>query len=227
MTMVNKEQIKEHSGKFLYHTVCPKCGSKDNLAVYKNEDGSISGYCFTPGCGYYFHDEDGNYEEGITKEDIAHYRQDNNMLLNVAYRDLTKRNLKKSIGQKLDYGVSKDTEGNPVQVATYYHQVTNKPVAQKLRYADKTFRWYGDSHAPMKLFGQQAFSGNGKRIVITEGEIDALSVAQAFDGHWQVVSIPNGAQNAKHALLQQLEWLESFDEIVLGFDNDSAGKKAT
>ena len=36
-------------GKFLKHTSCPKCGSKDNLAIYA--DGGS--FCFTPNCNYY------------------------------------------------------------------------------------------------------------------------------------------------------------------------------
>ena len=34
---------------FLYHEECPKCGSKDNLAVYSNG----GRHCFSPDCDYH------------------------------------------------------------------------------------------------------------------------------------------------------------------------------
>lgn len=37
----------ENTSRFIRHQSCPKCGSKDNLAIYEGG----SGYCF--GCGYY------------------------------------------------------------------------------------------------------------------------------------------------------------------------------
>ncbi len=43
---------------FLYHTSCPSCGSRDNLAVYTDHQ-----YCF--GCGYTKHY---NYSERISKK---------------------------------------------------------------------------------------------------------------------------------------------------------------
>jgi twinkle protein len=62
--------------------------------------------------------------------------------------------------------------------------------------------------------------------VITEGEIDAMSVSQAQGNKWPVVSIPNGAQAAKKALSKSLEYLSGFEEVVLMFDADEAGREA-
>jgi twinkle protein len=63
-------------------------------------------------------------------------------------------------------------------------------------------------------------------VVVTEGEIDAMSVAQAFNLKWQVVSVPNGAEGGKKSIAKNLEWLEGFDEVVLAFDNDEPGRAA-
>jgi twinkle protein len=97
-------------------------------------------------------------------------------------------------------------------------------VAYKERGTDKDFRWVGRND-DAQLFGQQLW-GSGKSLVITEGEIDCLSVYQARPT-WPVVSIPNGAASAKKSLQAQLDWLLGFDEIILCFDNDEAGTKAT
>jgi hypothetical protein len=43
-------------------------------------------------------------------------------------------------------------------------------------------------------------------IVVTEGEIDCLSVAELQKCKWPVVSIPTGAPSAKKALAANLEY---------------------
>jgi twinkle protein len=41
-----------------------------------------------------------------------------------------------------------------------------------------------------------------------------------------MVSIPDGAKSAKRSIQRQLEWLQGYEEIVLFFDNDDAGREA-
>jgi twinkle protein len=97
-------------------------------------------------------------------------------------------------------------------------------VAVKCRDAQKDFKFLGDAKHP-PLFGQHLW-GSGKKIVITEGEIDALSVGQLQNCKWPTVSVPNGAQGAKRDLARQMEFLNGFEEIVLMFDGDEPGQKA-
>jgi twinkle protein len=61
---------------------------------------------------------------------------------------------------------------------------------------------------------------------VTEGEIDALTVSQLQDNKWPVVSIPHGAQTAVKAVKRDLEWLLSFETVVLAFDMDEPGQAA-
>lgn len=63
-------------------------------------------------------------------------------------------------------------------------------------------------------------------MVITEGEIDCLSLAQAMRLSWPVVSLPNGAASARKAIQKSIEWLSSYEQVVLCFDMDEAGQKA-
>ena len=130
---------------------------------------------------------------------------------------LRKRNLKEDSLRK--FNVRMD---GPVIRFPYYSN--GQIVAYKERDTSKNFSWVGKNEEH-QLFGQQLF-GTGKTIVITEGELDALSVWQARK-NWPVVSIPNGAQSARKALQYQLKYLLGFDEIVLMFDGDEAGVKAT
>jgi twinkle protein len=120
------------------------------------------------------------------------------------------------------YGVTQ-FHGETVQVANY--KVNGVTVAQKLRWANKDFRFLGNTKEA-GLYGQHLFRDVGKRVVITEGEIDAMSVSQAFGNKWPVVSVPNGAQGAKKSLSLQLPWLLKFEEVVIMFDNDEPGLKA-
>lgn len=138
------------------------------------------------------------------------------------HRALTKRKIKVSTCRKYDYRVG-TVKGKPVQLATYYND-KGQAVAQKVRTPDKKFYWLGDP-SEAGLFGQQLFNG-GKKVVVTEGEIDALSVSQAQDNRWPVVSVPGGAGGAALALAKELEWLEGFEEIVLMFDSDEPGREA-
>ena len=137
---------------------------------------------------------------------------------------LLKRRISENTCRKFNYTVSKELKKGPVHVANYFTK-DKQLVAQHIRGEGKQFRWRGDAEKA-GLFGQHAWASGQKRIVITEGELDAMSLSEAMGNSWPVVSVPNGADSAKKYLAQALEWLESFGEIVLCFDNDKPGMKA-
>lgn len=75
------------------------------------------------------------------------------------------------------------------------------------------------------LFGWQAFPPNQRRVLICEGEINAMS--------WHQFGIPalatpfGAGKGAKHSwLAAEWERLEQFEEIYLNFDPDPAGREA-
>src|SRR5574337_863214 len=115
-------------------------------------------------------------------------------------------------------------KGDKCHIANY-RTASGDLVAQKLRLSGKKFSVIGGGK-DMPLFGQHLFAG-GKSVVITEGEIDALAMSKAFDGKWPAVSIPNGAQSAVKAIQKAYEWLDGFERIVLCFDQDEPGRKAS
>jgi twinkle protein len=112
-------------------------------------------------------------------------------------------------------------KGSDVQVADYRDD-QGQLVAQKVRFRNKEFTILGNARE-IGLFGKHLWRERGKRIIITEGELDAISVSQIQDHKWPVVSVPNGAQGAKKALQADLQYLESFEEVILCFDNDEPG----
>lgn len=75
----------------------------------------------------------------------------------------------------------------------------------------------------MRLFGQNTFSPNKQiPIIVTEGEYDALSMYQMSG--LPTVSIVRGVGGAYKELLDNLEWLSGFKEVLLCFDMDEPGR---
>jgi twinkle protein len=91
---------------------------------------------------------------------------------------------------------------------------------------EKKFTIKGDWKGYKGLFGQDKFSANGKLVVVTEGEIDAMSAFQMLDSRYPVVSVRNGASAAVKDCKDNYEFLDGFDSIFVCFDNDDPGKEA-
>lgn len=137
---------------------------------------------------------------------------------------LAKRGITEETCRKFGYRVGTYSDGRPVQIAPY--QTTDgEVVAQKIRFANKDFKFLGETKKA-GLFGQHLWRDGGKMVVITEGEIDAMSVSQLQSNKWPVVSIPNGAQGAAKSVAGELEWLNKFEKVVIMFDGDKPGREA-
>lgn len=203
-------------GTFIRRLPCEACGSSDAGALY----GDGSTYCFA--CGDYQHGDEekmGKREEFV--KDGRKVRA-NNALLSGSFVDIPNRNLKEETCRKYDYRINQE---EACHVAGY-HSESGELVAQKVRRAGKQFSVVGSLNKATPLYGQHLFNP-GKSVVITEGEIDCLAVAQAFNLKWPVVSLPHGAKGALRACETAYEWLEKFDKVVLCFDMDEPGAKAT
>jgi len=203
---------------------CPKCGSRDNLARYA--DGHAT--CFSPGCGHWEPAGGGDVSGGHRPREAV-----SSGLLTAGpegFKDLKARSLHSSTLRRFGYFTSQ-YNGQGVQVAPYQDQA-GTTVAQKLRFADKQFpvlkgENYPGTLAECQLFGQHLWGGKDKRLVITEGEIDAMTVAQAMDFKVPVVSVGTGSGGAKKHLQKNLMWLMGFEDIILFFDQDEPGETAT
>ena len=186
------------------HQQCAKCGSSDALAV--NDDGSTK--CFS--CD--------SYSRGRQQTMTLPTTNDTTFITGKP-QEVARRNLTKETCQKWGYHIGTHN-GEPVHIANYKSR-NGALVAQKLRFANKTFSIKGELYG---LYGQHLWSSGGRRVVVCEGEIDALSVSQAFGNKWAVVSVPNGAGGAKKYVSQAIDWLESFEKVIFCFDNDDPGR---
>jgi twinkle protein len=191
---------------FVSHEPCPSCASKDNLARYS--DGH--GYCFS--CEY-FETAEGEIKVSSKIEFTP---------LKGEYKALKARGITEETCALYHYSISDSVNGR-VHVANMYNK-DGTLTAQKLRGKGKAFSVRGN--LDNSLFGRHLWSG-GRKLVITEGEIDCLSVSQVQGNSYPVLSLPNGAAGAKKVIASNLEYLDNFEEIILMFDMDKAGRKAS
>ena len=193
------------------HLPCPDCGSSDALSI--NDEGwSV---CFS--CEKRKPPVDGKPTIKPTSKRMT------DLLTDLEFVALPKRGITIDTCKKFNYTVAQYKDQR-WQVSPYYKD--GELVAQHIRNSSKDFKWLGNSKE-VELFGQHLWRDKGKMVVVTEGEIDCMTVSQLQANKWPVVSIPSGAQSAKSAIQRNLEWLEGFDTVVLMFDMDEPGRKAT
>ena len=89
---------------------------------------------------------------------------------------------------------------------------------------DKAFKVEGEiKHA--ELFGQEGFPEGGKSITVTEGYYDTLSAFQLTGSRYPNVGVMS-ASSAKKEIVNNFEYLDSFDQIIINFDSDKPGQDA-
>jgi len=196
----------------------PGCGSSDAFVSYS--DGV--GHCFSCGKSKKVKVEMDAYTPTsfveLTKfSDIPSYRS----------YSITSRGITKEVVDHFGVKMSVSETGMP---ESHYYPYTKdgKLVAYKERKLPKSFHIHGD-FKNVDLFGQSSPGIGRKKIIITEGELDTLAVAQSMIDNsgkiWgSVVSIPSAT--GLKTLLEQREWVNQFQEIVLCFDQDDAGQAA-
>jgi twinkle protein len=201
------------SGTFIRHVPCEDCGSSDAKSLYT----SGTAYCFSCQTWSTWDESEEPVQKGF-KERLEG-------LLETRPIDKVLRGITEETLQKFGYKYA-TYRGETVHVAPYYFK--GQLVAQHIRTKTKEFPWLGKKDN-LELFGQQLWKNSGdyrKRIIITEGEIDCMTVSQAFGNKWAVVSVPNGAQSSSKYIKQNLEFLDGYEEIVLAFDTDPPGTQA-
>lgn len=195
---------------------CKKCGSSDARQFY--EDGGSK--CFA--CDNFEWPKDNEVRREATDAPPKKPKESLEEIFEFPCRGFEERKIRKNICEF--YGVRVSYGENGLIDTHYYPYEGGK--AFKVRKLPKVFTWVGKSAG---LFGQDKFNGGGRRLVITEGEIDALSVAQAnyekYKKFYPVVAMSSSTMTK--SLLENRDWIRSFGEVILMLDNDEAGAKAT
>ena len=127
-------------------------------------------------------------------------------------------------------GVS-PTDGNTPIYTLFPRTRDGHVVGFKRRTIDKQFSSTGGNN--VELFGANITKPTGKKLYITEGEIDALSLFQSLKEESSlvgynpsVVSLSSGAASALKSLIISSSLIDGYKEIVLVFDNDEHGYAA-
>lgn len=230
---------------------CPKCGSKNNNVTY--EDGHQ--HCFSPGCGHHTPPTAGGGKVRQSVRGNAGELQGKDGARGAGGGSASPKGASPQVGDKTlspadfpqafadlrDRGLKADTlrrygyftgrfNGEPAGIAPYYDN-DGELACQKVRLKDKSFPILKASPScpplgKLQLFGRHVFGDRyDRRVVITEGELDAMSVAQATDFKFACVSVNTGAAGAEECLKANYLWLDRFAEIVLWLDDDKAGQE--
>ena len=200
--------MKESTSEYMYKTSCEACGSSDARAVY-SDGGS---YCFV--CSNTIRgDKDTFKQSGQVMKKKEFEPQF------ITYPNSI-RGISKTTLEKFTYGVA---NGKHV---TYYYNKDGDIVAEKYRSKDKKFGWSGSAKQAV-LFGQNVFPASNKiKLILTEGELDAMSVSTLQGDRYPVVSLGNGAASARKDVKANHEYLSSFKELVIMLDEDEVGNQA-
>ena len=178
------------------HQECPHCGHKGCYSY--NEEKNV----------YYCHSCQAKGK--LSSEKIVEIRKPDPSNGNYeAMRGITQQTMK-------DYNVL--TYGDKQEYVYPSGGIKVRCISDKKFYTKEGFR--GD-----ELFGMNLYTaGCSKTVTITEGELDALSVAQMLKSQYinPVVSLPS-ATPSKKLWENCSDWLNSFERIVLSVDNDDAG----
>jgi len=149
------------------------------------------------------------------------------------FRDLKDRYITKETCER--YGVRvtlSETNGEPVtHMYPYYKKGKFSGYKQRIIESKQMFS-KGDCTGA-ELFGAHVVKPNGKTLYITEGELDCLALYQVLKElsglpGWEpsVVSLSHGAASAAKDISLSMEFVDSFDKVVLCFDMDDPGQAA-
>ncbi|HLS54185.1 MAG TPA: toprim domain-containing protein, partial [Tissierellaceae bacterium] len=233
---------------------CYKCRQSgrdeagDNLFYYGEGEGY---HCFS--CGWTKPSDDfleeleelepQEYEYMATEwnEELYNQIKENSGVDSKNYRGI-RTDISATLGVRYEY----DTETGEV-AKTFYpvtkgcleKEIKDSLCGLKIREHPKKFYSVGSAGSDCDLFMQWKFRTHRGILVITAGEIDAMSAYQMlYDMHQRsgnakkydeiaVVSSTIGEGGTAKQVRQQYQWVDQFSKIIVLMDNDEAGRKAT
>ena len=227
---------KKSRGIGLGKTSC-SCGSSDARELYQQDDGSIDSYCFS--CHKYFNpvETENNGTKVMTIQSKPKtFTKDMNSIPDLPVIAIDDRGIRKEVAQAYDVHVEVSPEDASTIVAHYYPDRSNgQVVGYEVKIVeDKQFVSIGDRKGNIDLWGSH-LPKTGKKLFITEGRLDALSLYQTIVDNTpaqyakytpSVVSLTRGSGSAVKDIMASRDFVETFEEVILCFDMDEPGRSA-
>jgi twinkle protein len=220
------------------------CGTRKGLQVFENEDKTLSGFCFS--CHQYVHDPlgqgatiDNIPKEKLTKKSKEEIEEEIAEIEECEAIDLPDRKLRKEYLQYLGIKIGYDPRDGKTPAYHYYPYTRDgELVGYKVRHIKSKSMWSVGDQRDVDLFGwEQAIKTGAKRLIITEGELDAVAVRAILNIYTKenfkdympaVVSLAHGSGGANKDLAKAAPKIAKFfKEVVLCFDQDKSGEAAT
>ena len=215
------------------------CGTKSGLQVFANEDGSVSGYCFK--CSEFVANPYGEPKKAsdLPKPKVKTQEEIDTEIAEIeGYQtvDIVKKKLRKDTLNY--YGVKvglSEQDGKTPTTLFYPYYKNGRKCGYKIKVLEGKRFWSLGDLKGADLFGwNQALESGARRLIITEGEDDAISLRRVielyskkeFIDYTAVVSLPSGVKSAKETLSRFKKEIERFDEVTLCFDMDEPGQAA-
>jgi twinkle protein len=211
-------------GNELFFRKCPKChggrGDKDTFSV-NLENGTFK--CFRATCDYHGHfvelARDFDFDLGFGEKRV--YRklpQKPIVVRDAAIAYMASRGISEAVCRK--YEITSQKNNKNVIVFPFYD---DQGVLQFVKYRNAKFRpgvdknkeWSEADTMPIP-FGMKQCDGFD-RLVITEGQMDSLSLAEC--GIRNAVSVPTGATGFTW-VTNCYDWISRFNEIIVFGDNE-------
>jgi uncharacterized Zn finger protein (UPF0148 family) len=239
---------------FIRNTSCEECGSSDGKSVYS--DGSYHCWvCKTTKPSQEWLDK--NSDKPVTKKLVrssilkpnSATKEDRKPNMSKIITTEQHNEIKSVAGFEANNfrGITNETLkffgcctslSESDEVIERYYPVTIKDelTGYKVREVPKTFYSIGEVGNKNDLYGSFKFRSGGKYVLIVGGEEDCHAAYQMLKDYSDskrsdfviaVVSVTTGETSAAKQIAANYEFLNNFENIIIGFDNDEAGKEGT
>jgi len=221
--------------------IAHSCGTRKGLQVFQQDDGTINGWCFS--CSQFVSNPygDGQIPDFASrpKKSPEEIQAELEEIASYPVYDLPERKLRASGFDYFQCRMSVSEEDGKTPTAVYFPYTRDgKIIGYKVRVLkDKSFMFFIGTCKDADFFGwDQAIAMGAKRLIITEGEFDAIAMRRILELYTKeqfrdfipaVVSLISGASSAAKDVARLSNKLRRhFKEVVFAFDMDTPGREA-
>jgi len=228
----------QQKGQPIYKKSCEKCGSSDANQVFSYDNKPNDSWCFA--CETYFPSDD-------SLDKVVPIKQQYNKAQTMEIEDIKKlpiraledRKIRKETCAAYRVRVAVSEEDGETITSIFSPDTSNGELVGYEQRIVKTKQFFsiGNRKGKLDLFGKHfAKKCASKKLIVTEGVLDCLSLYQCILENSSekykhlkpsVVSITGGCSSAVKSLVSNKDFIDGFEELILCFDNDQAGEKAT